>query len=61
MIFIESVHSELIRRSFPILEVLAENNKLDKAYLEIIWMNARDTHEDTARATLEAIEKIARL
>jgi hypothetical protein len=58
-IFIDSVHPELIRRSYPILSMLAREDKLDKAYLEVIWQNARDNHEDTVRATLELIQKLA--
>lgn len=59
MIFIDSVHPELIRRSFPIVSMLAKAEKIDKAYVEMIWDNARDTHEDTARATFELIQKLA--
>jgi len=59
LIFIDYVHPELISRSFPLLELLAERNKLEKEYLEIIWMNARDSHEDTSMATLELLQKLA--
>ena len=59
LIFIDYVHPELISRSFPLLELLAERNKLEKEYLEIIWMNARDSHEDTSMVTLELLQKLA--
>ena len=57
-IFINSVHPELIRRSFDVVSMLAKEDKIDKAYLEIIWNNAQDSHEETVRATLELIQKI---
>ena len=58
-IFIESIHPEMIRRSYPIVSMLVREDKLNKVYLEIIWNNARDAHEDTVRATLELIQKLA--
>lgn len=39
--------------------MLAKEDKIDKNYLEIIWNNARGTHEETLRATLELIQKLA--
>lgn len=59
MIFINSVHPELIRRSFHIVNMLAKEEKVDKTYLEIIWNNTRTSHEETVRVTLELIQKLA--
>ena len=59
MIFINSVHPELIRRSYNIINMLAKEEKLDNEYLEIIWNNTRTSHEETVRATLELIQKVA--
>lgn len=59
MIFMDSVHPELIRRSFDIVRMLAKEDKMDKVYLDLIWNNANGAHEDTVRATLDLIQKLA--
>lgn len=59
LIFIDSVHPELIRRSFNIVSMLAKEDKIDKVYLEIIWNNATTSHEEIVRATLELIQRLA--
>lgn len=59
VIFIDSVHPEMISRSNRVVSILAKNDRLILEDLEIIWNNTQEVHEDTRRATLDMIHEIS--
>ena len=59
IIFGESVHPEVIKKSFPLLDFLYTNNKLGVPEFEIMWHIATKKHETFKVAIIKALTHLA--
>lgn len=59
-IFIENPHVELIRRSFEVMRMLANDDKyFTNEVIEMLWVCCSEKHEDIVRASLDLVQDLA--